>query len=61
VQVQADVTKGVEVQKMLQVATSKFDRLDILCNNAPIDGVMAPTAAYTRADFVLNDGGYPCV
>jgi NAD(P)-dependent dehydrogenase (short-subunit alcohol dehydrogenase family) len=49
--VRADVSKGGDVRAMLQVAIDKFGRLDILCNNAGIDGPMAPTGEYREEDF----------
>ena len=38
VAVHADVTKAADVEAMMEVATSTFGGLDILCNNAGIDG-----------------------
>jgi NAD(P)-dependent dehydrogenase (short-subunit alcohol dehydrogenase family) len=38
---------------MLKSAVSKFGRLDILCNNAGIDGVMALTGDYQEEDYDL--------
>jgi NAD(P)-dependent dehydrogenase (short-subunit alcohol dehydrogenase family) len=49
--VQADVSKGADVRSMLETARSAFGRLDILCNNAGIDGVMAKTGEYSEEDF----------
>ena len=49
--VQADVSKGSDVQAMLETARSAFGRLDILCNNAGIDGAMAKTGEYSEEDF----------
>ncbi len=49
--IQADVTDSGQVRLMLQAAISQFGRLDILCNNAAIDGPMAPTGEYEEADF----------
>jgi NAD(P)-dependent dehydrogenase (short-subunit alcohol dehydrogenase family) len=51
VAVHADVSKSGDVQAMLQAAVSKFGRLDILCNNAGIDGNMGLTGEYTEPDF----------
>jgi NAD(P)-dependent dehydrogenase (short-subunit alcohol dehydrogenase family) len=48
-----DVSKSTDVQAMLQLAVSKFGRLDILCNNAGIDGPMARTGEYREEDFDL--------
>jgi NAD(P)-dependent dehydrogenase (short-subunit alcohol dehydrogenase family) len=49
--VHADVSKSADVQAMLATAISAFGRLDILCNNAAIDGVMAKTGEYKEEDF----------
>src|SRR5712672_943677 len=51
--VHADVSKSADVQAMLKSAVSKFGRLDILCNNAGIDGVMALTGDYQEEDYDL--------
>jgi NAD(P)-dependent dehydrogenase (short-subunit alcohol dehydrogenase family) len=53
VAVHADVSNGADVQAMLNTAISKFGRLDILCNNAGIDGAMALTGDYREEDFDL--------
>jgi NAD(P)-dependent dehydrogenase (short-subunit alcohol dehydrogenase family) len=49
--VHADVSKGEDVRKMLSVAVDTFGRLDILHNNAGIDGAVAHTGEYEEADF----------
>jgi NAD(P)-dependent dehydrogenase (short-subunit alcohol dehydrogenase family) len=49
--VQADVSKSADVRAMLETARSTFGRLDILCNNAGIDGAMAKTGEYSEEDF----------
>lgn len=49
--VHADVSKSADVQAMLEAARSAFGRLDILCNNAAIDGVMVKTGEYKEEDF----------
>lgn len=51
VPVRADVSKGDDVQAMLRVAIERFGRLDILCNNAGVEGGMAPTGEYSEAEF----------
>ncbi len=48
---QGDVSKSADVQAMLQLAKTKFGALDILCNNAGIQGAMAATADYSEDDF----------
>src|ERR1700760_1605065 len=53
VSVHADVSKTSDVQGMLNTAIERFGRLDILCNNAGIDGAMAPTGSYEESDFDL--------
>src|SRR4051812_13440828 len=49
--VHADVAKGDDVKKMLAAAVENFGRLDILHNNAGIDGVVANTGEYSEQDF----------
>jgi len=49
--IQVDVSKSAEVRAMVELARSAFGRLDILCNNAGIDGKMAPTAQMAEEDF----------
>jgi NAD(P)-dependent dehydrogenase (short-subunit alcohol dehydrogenase family) len=51
VAVHADVSKGEDVRKMLALAVDTFGRLDILHNNAGIDGAVAQTGEYEEADF----------
>jgi NAD(P)-dependent dehydrogenase (short-subunit alcohol dehydrogenase family) len=48
---QVDVSKGDQVRAMCEKTRDKFGRIDILCNNAAIDGVMAKTGEYTEEDF----------
>ncbi|MCS0631229.1 SDR family oxidoreductase [Telluria mixta] len=48
---QADITKTEDVQAMLGLAVEKYGRLDILCNNAAIDGPLGPAAEYSESDF----------
>ncbi|MDQ4098500.1 MAG: SDR family oxidoreductase [Actinomycetota bacterium] len=49
--VHADVSKSEDVRKMLAAAVETFGRLDILHNNAGIDGAVAHTGEYEEADF----------
>lgn len=49
--VHADVTKSADVQAMLQAALSTFGRLDVLCNNAGIEGPAMPTGEGTEENF----------
>ncbi|HYP57145.1 MAG TPA: SDR family oxidoreductase [Beijerinckia sp.] len=51
VPVQANIAESAEVQRMLQTAVDTFGRLDILCNNAGIDGALGLTGAYDEAEF----------
>jgi NAD(P)-dependent dehydrogenase (short-subunit alcohol dehydrogenase family) len=47
--VHADVSKEADVEAMVNTAVSTFGRLDVLFNNAGIDGLQAPTGEYTKA------------
>ena len=49
--IHADVTKSADVQAMLQAAVSTFGRLDILCNNAGIEGKSMPIGESTEENF----------
>lgn len=49
--IQADVSQGADVRKMCDLALSKFGRLDVLCNNAGIQGAIAATADQTEEAF----------
>ncbi|WP_250645721.1 SDR family NAD(P)-dependent oxidoreductase [Rhodococcus oxybenzonivorans] len=49
--VQADVTKWEDVQKMASTAVEQFGGLDVLVNNAGIDGDWLPTAECTLENF----------
>ncbi len=51
VAVQADVSQGADVQRMLEAAGAQFGRLDILCNNAGIEGDLAPLGDCTEENF----------
>lgn len=48
---QADVSKGAEVEAMVDAAVETYGRLDCAFNNAGIEGVLASTADYTEADW----------
>lgn len=48
---QVDVSKGDQVKAMCEKAKEVFGRLDILVNNASIDGVMVKTGEYKEEDF----------
>lgn len=49
--VQCDVAKSEDVQAMLAAATDEFGRIDVLHNNAGIDGNVAHTGEYAEEDF----------
>jgi NAD(P)-dependent dehydrogenase (short-subunit alcohol dehydrogenase family) len=49
--VHADMSKAAEVEAMVAAAVSRFGRLDILFNNAGIEGAQAPTADCTEETF----------
>lgn len=51
VPVRADVSRSSDVQAMVDMAVSKFGRLDIMCNNAGIDGALGLTGDYREEDF----------
>lgn len=51
VPLRADVSSSADVQSMLQAALRSFGRLDIVCNNAGIDGEMAPLADTREEEF----------
>ncbi|MFS0737150.1 SDR family NAD(P)-dependent oxidoreductase [Sphingomonas sp. 1P06PA] len=46
-----DVANSADVRAMIDFAVERFGRLDILCNNAGIQGPMAKTADYEEADW----------
>lgn len=47
----ADVSLSADVRKMLDLAVERFGKLDILCNNAGIQGPIAHTADYGEDDW----------
>lgn len=48
---QADVSSSADVQRMIGLAVERFGRLDILCNNAGIQGPLAATADYDEDEW----------
>lgn len=48
---QADVSRGEDVRAMCDMAVTRFGRLDIICNNAGIQGPIAATADQTEEAF----------
>ena len=46
-----DVGLSADVRKMIDLARDSFGRLDILCNNAGIQGPLAPTADYDEEEW----------
>jgi NAD(P)-dependent dehydrogenase (short-subunit alcohol dehydrogenase family) len=51
VAVNVDVTSSDSVAAMIGSAVDRFGRLDVLCNNAGIDGPILPTADYPPEEF----------
>lgn len=51
VAVHADITIAADVQSMVQAAVDRFGGLDILCNNAGIDGAFHALADYGEEDY----------
>lgn len=49
--VKCDVTKAGDVQAALETAVQTYGRLDVVYNNAGIEGPQADTANYSEADF----------
>jgi NAD(P)-dependent dehydrogenase (short-subunit alcohol dehydrogenase family) len=47
----ADVSKSADGQAMRKLAVERFGRLDVLCNNAGIQGQIAPTADHDEDKF----------
>jgi NAD(P)-dependent dehydrogenase (short-subunit alcohol dehydrogenase family) len=49
--VAVDVSQAADVQKMIKTAIDKYGRLDILHNNAGIEGPLGPTENVSEADW----------
>lgn len=49
--VACDVAKSEDVAELLRLAVDTYGRLDVLHNNAGIDGPVAPTGDYAESDF----------
>ncbi|MFR9805072.1 glucose 1-dehydrogenase [Pseudonocardia sp. RS010] len=51
VAVHADVSQGADVQQLLDAAVSNFGTLDIICNNAGIDGELGPLGECSEENY----------
>jgi NAD(P)-dependent dehydrogenase (short-subunit alcohol dehydrogenase family) len=49
--VRTDVAKSEDIQNMIKAAVDAFGRLDVIVNNAGIDGEVAPFHEYKEEDF----------
>lgn len=49
--INADVSKAADIEAMVERAVTVYGRLDVLFNNAGIEGPQAPAAGYQEADF----------
>ena len=49
--IKADVSKSGEVQNMIKETAKKYGKLDVLFNNAGIEGQQAPTTECTEENF----------
>jgi NAD(P)-dependent dehydrogenase (short-subunit alcohol dehydrogenase family) len=49
--VQMDASSSADMQKTLNTAVEKYGRLDILCNNAGIDGALGKVGEYSEEEF----------
>ena len=54
--VQADVTKGDEVEAIVQEAVKRFGRLDIMANNAGVFTSLAPIHEKTEEEYDFTMG-----
>ncbi len=48
---QFDISSSEDVRRMLDLAVSRFGKLDVLCNNAAIGGAFGKTGEYTEEEF----------
>ena len=51
ISIKADVSRSEDVQNMIRQTVERYGRLDVLHNNAGIEGQQAPTAEYDEAVF----------
>lgn len=49
--VPADVTQSADVQNYVKLALDKYGSIDCFCNNAGIEGIVAPTSQYDEGMF----------
>jgi len=49
--IRCDVSIEADVKAMVDATLDRFGRLDILCNNAGIDGILVPTAEMSSDNF----------
>lgn len=49
--VRTDVSRGADWQRLVDVVMRQYGRLDVLFNNAGIEGALAPTADYPEEAF----------
>lgn len=47
----ADVSRGDDVERVVERTLAAFGRLDVACNNAGVEGEQAPTAEATEANW----------
>lgn len=46
-----DVSKSADVQRAIKLAVEQFGKLNVICNNAGIQGPLAPTADYDEDEW----------